>query len=179
MTGTCTRWILLGAALSLTSAALANSVIYDFETGAQGWVSTGPITTDFGEQTYGAVGKGRAHVGNFDLAGWGMTDYSPVVNMSTYTGLRVYARLRNIQGYPPFSGTPTLYIGLAIGDAEWMGQATLTYGYQAFQFAFSALVPDGVYATAPITSGQLSDPNLVVKLKIYKAGNSGVAAVDY
>lgn len=179
MTRSRTRWFLVGAALGFASVALADSVIYDFEAGAQGWVSTGPITTDSGAQPYGAVGKGRSHVGDFDLPGWGMVDYSPTVNLSAYTGLRVFARLRNIAGYTPFSGTPTLHIGLAIGDAEWMGQATLSNAYQAFSFNFSALVPDGIYATAPITPGQLSDPSLVIKLKMYADGNSGIAAVDY
>lgn len=165
--------------LALASLSAADTVIFDFGDGAQGWTSTGPITTDFGEQAYGVVGKGRAHVGDFSLAGWGMTDYSPVVDLSAYTGLRVYARLRDVYSYPPFAGTPTLYVGLAIGDAEWMGQGTLTSMYQAFGFDFDDLVPDGTYATAPITPAQLADPNLVIKMKMYQAGNSGVGALDY
>jgi len=172
-------WVALAATLWLASATYADSVLFDFESGAQGWTSTGPITTDFGEQPYGAVGKGRSHVGDFDLPGWGMADYSPAVNLSAYTGIRVYARLRNVAGYPAFSGTPILHVGLAIGNAEWTGQATLTESYQAFAFDFSELVPDGTYATEPITSAQLSDPGLVIQLKMYAAGNGGVAALDY
>ncbi len=158
--------------------AHADTVLFAFTGGNDGWSSVGPLTTDSGTQTYGVVGEGRSHVANFDLPGWGIADYSPAVDLTGSTGLRVFARLRQILNFPMFSGDATFKYGLAIGDAEWMATGTLTMAYQPFSADFSALVPEGT-ATDPITLAQLSDPNLVIKLQVPKGNNSGVAALDY
>ena len=173
------HWMIAVAAFALATAALADAVLYDFENGAQGWTSAGPITTDSGALADGAVGQGRYHTGDFSLSGWGMVDVSPTVNLSAYTGLRVAARFHTVTGYPAFSGTPVLRIGLGIGDAEWLADVTLTGAYYIYSFNFTELIPDGVYATAPITTEQLADPNLQNKFVMPKGSNTGVGQFDY
>ena len=167
------------ATLVVPGLALADQVLFDFESGAQGWTAFGPITTDSGLLSSGAVGQGRFHVGDFALAGWGMVDVSPVVDLSAYTGMRVMARLVDVAGQPAFAGTPEMKLMLAIGYAEWSSPVTLASSYQFFSVNFADLVPDGTVATAPITPAQLSDPGLQIKLVMLKGTNTGVGELDY
>lgn len=169
------------AVLALATTGLADDVLYDFNSGSQGWNSFGPITTDSGLQATGGVGgtQGRFHVGNFSATGWGMVDVSPVVNMTAYTGMSVDARLRNVTGYPDFVGTPAMRFMLSIGYAEWATTVNLTSDYQTFPVNFANLVPDGAFATAPITPAQLADPGLQIKLTMGNTDNTGTAELNY
>jgi hypothetical protein len=169
------------AVLALATTGLANDVLFDFNSGSQGWGSFGPVTTDSGLQATGGVGgtQGRYHVGDFSLAGWGMVDVSPVVNLTAYTGMSVDARLRNVTGYPAFAGIPAMKFLLGIGYAEWSTTVTLNSGYQTFAVNFANLIPDGVYATAPITPAQLANPGLQIKLTMGNVDNTGTAELDY
>jgi hypothetical protein len=159
--------------------AAADTVLFDFETGSQGWASFGPLTTDSGVTPDGFLGQARFHVADFDLTGWGIVDVSPVVDLAEYEGLRVAARLADVPGYTPFVGTPEMTVQLAIGDATWSSNVVLTPDYQLYTTRFDELVPDGEFATAPITVEQLSDPALQIKLVVLKGTNSGIAELDY
>ena len=87
----------------------AAAVMFNFEGSAQGWGSFGPITTDSGQLVGGgSSGDGRYHVGDFDAAGWGMVDVSPVVDLSGMTTMSMDARFHDVPGFTPFSGTPTV-----------------------------------------------------------------------
>lgn len=172
-------FLVIGLSLAVTSVASADQVLFDFEAGSQGWGPFGPITTDSGIDPDGAVGQGRFHVGDFDLAGWGMVSISPPVDMTDRTGLRLFARLRDVDGFPAFTGTAVMRMGLSIGDAEWLVDFELTSDYVVYEAALADLVPDGEFATAPITPAQLSDPALVVKLVIPQGGNAGVGEFNY
>ena len=169
------------AVLALATTAWADDVLFNFNSGSQGWSSFGPVTTDSGLQPTGGVGgtQGRYHVGDFSQDGWGMGDMSPVVNMSSYTGMSVDARLRDVAGYPAFVGTPALRFLLAIGYAEWSTTVTLNSTYQTFPVNFANLLPDGYYATAPITPAQLANPGLRIKLTMGNVNNTGTAELDY
>ena len=171
--------ITIVVALAGGAIAAADTVLFDFADGSQGWGAFGPITTDSGVDPDSAIGQGRYHVGDFDLAGWGMVAVSPAVDMSPYTGLRLFARLRDVPGYTPFSGSPDVRFGLGIGDAEWLADATLTDAFGLLESTFDGLTPDGEFATAPITPAELADPNLQIKLVMLKGINAGVGELDY
>ena len=171
--------LLITGLMLATSITSADQVLYSFEGGSEGWGAFGPLTTDSGVNANGAVGDGRYHVGDFDLAGWGMVDISPAVDLSGRTGLRLFARLSDVEGFTPFSGTAVMRMGLGIGDAEWLADFDLTSDYTAYEVSFDQLVPDGVFATAPITTAQLSDPGLFIKLVIPEGGNSGTGVFNY
>ncbi len=164
---------------ALPSIGLADVVLFDFESGAQGWGAFGPLTTDSGTAAIGLFGQGRYHVADFDLSGWGIVSVSPPVDLSAFEGLRVAARLVNVPGYPAFSGTPEMQMQLAIGYATWSAPVLLSDTYQLFSVAFDELEPDGEVATAPITPAELADPELQIKLVMFKRSNTGVAELDF
>lgn len=161
------------------AVASADTVLYDFEAGSQGWSAFGPILTDSGLDPAGAFGQGRFQTGDFDLPGFGMLATSPFVDMSSFTGLRVFARLRDVPGFPVFTGTPTMRMGLGIGSAEWLADVVITNSFAAYEADFASLVPDGVFATAPITPAELADPALEIKFVIINAANTGTGEFNY
>ena len=158
-------------------------VLFDFETGDQGWFSFGFGTLDSGLLPLGgsAGSQGRFHKADFDdpTMTFGFGDISSTVDMSPYTGMSIDMRLVEFDSTAPFVGTPTVEFGLSIGAAEWRSDQSLTDTYQTFSVDFVNLVPDGFYATQPITAAQLSDPGLAIKLIMRKASNSGKVELDY
>lgn len=171
--------LLITGLMLTTTITSADQLLFSFEGGSEGWGAFGPLTTDSGTNANGAVGNGRYHAGDFDLTGWGMVDVSPTVDLTDRTGLRVLARMTDATGFPAFTGTPVMRMGLGIGDAEWLADFVLTSEYAAYEASFDQLIPDGTFATAPITPAQLSDPGLIIKLVIPEGGNSGVGVFNY
>jgi hypothetical protein len=178
------RWLGTGAivlgALAFAPTGQAN-VLFDFQNGAQGWGSFGPLTTDSGPLPDGSVGQGRFHSMDFALPGWGIVDVSPVVDLTLYTGMGVDARLRNVPGYPDFGGTPEMEFMIAIGYAEWFQRVTLTNSYQTFSVDFVDLMPNYYASVAPYFGAlpALNSPGLQIKLVMRHGTNTGVAEMDY
>ena len=160
----------MAAVILVVSQAGYATVLYDFESGNQGWGAFGTPTTDSGITDFGSVGKGRFHSADFDLGGWGMIDVSPAgVDLSSYTGLSVDALLKGIPGYTPFSGTPNLDIGVDIAGTEYYASAVmLTDSYVTYTVMFADFLPGGA---------DLS--NVQIKLRMLKGANTGVAEFDY
>jgi MYXO-CTERM domain-containing protein len=179
------RWASVGAIvlgmLAFVPAGQA-TVLFDFESGAQGWGSYGPLHTDAGPLTAGSVGKGRFHTADFSITpGWGIVDVSPVVDLSAYTGMSVDARLRNVPGYPDFSGTPEMEFMIVVGYAEWTTKVTLTSSYQTFAVDFVDLTPNYYATIAPYFGGlpALNNPALKIQLVMRKGDKAGTAELDY
>ena len=164
------------AVLGLVQVGAADTVLYNFESGTQGWTSFGNGTTSSGTTTQASVGTGAYHhTGNWDDATmtWGIGDKSPVTNLSAYAGLTIDAKFN--PNTPAFVGVPELEFMLAIGYAEWKSFHTLTSNYQTYSMDFADLVPGGT-ATAPITPAQLSDPALRIKLVMRRVNpGTGIA----
>jgi len=184
------------AALVLSLGAFAawgdiiETVLYEFETGdppaysAQGWFSFGVPTTDSGSTNQAAVGGyARFHSFNMNLGGWGIGDRSPSSSdptwgfgdLNPYVGISAYVKLT--LGNPPTT-IDTIELMLAIGDAEWTSFHTLTSEYQQISARFVDLIPQGT-ATEPITSAQLADPNLQIKLVMRRGSDTGRGVLRY
>lgn len=156
------------AAVLVCSAGQAD-VLYDFESGSQGWGAFGTPTTDSGVIPDGSVGQGRYHAANFDLGGWGMVDVSPATDLSAYTGMSVDVRFDDIPGYTPFSGTPGLDIGIEVGGSEYYAPAVvLTDSYVTYSVNFADILPGG---------SDLS--GAIIKLRMLRGDNAGVGRLDY
>jgi hypothetical protein len=174
------------ALLGLIQVCAANTVLYDFESGTQGWVAFGNGTTGSGSTTQASVGaKACYHGGNWDDATmtWGIGDKSPLgINLSAYTGLSIDAKFN--PNTPAFAGVPEMEFMLSIGYADWKSYHLLTSTYQTFTMNFASLVPSGT-ATMPITAAQLSDPGLMIKLVMRKVNpgtglpNTGKGTLRY
>jgi hypothetical protein len=167
------------------SPAVHSVVLFDFESGSQGWFSFGTGTTGNGLLPTGGSGgagpQGRYHRADFDAAGmtYGVGDASAIgQNMSAYTGMSIDMRLRNHNPSDPFVGSPVVEFMLSINTQEWAKQFTLTDTYQTCAVNFADLVPQNT-ATLPITAAQLQDPNLCIKLIMRKASNHGQVELDY
>ena len=178
------RLLCTAAVTVLTLASFASAeVLYDFESGAQGWGSFGPITTDSGMLPTGGVGgsQGRFHVGDFDVAGWGMVDVSPVVDLTGMDAMSFDGKLNNPVPANPFVGTPEVEFMLAIGYAEWTETVTLTEDYQTFAVDFVDLTPNYYASIAPYFGNlpPLDDPGLQIKMVMRQASGSGVGELDY
>ena len=167
---------------ALVARALRESeLLFDFESGAQGWSSFGVGTISSGITAEGSIGNGRFHTINFSDAGmtWGAGDKSPDgVDLSAYSGMSIDARLTSYDLANPFVGTPIMEFMLSIGYMEWAEEVTLSENYQRFAVDFADLVPQGT-ATQPVTHSQLSNPGMRVKLIMRKAGKSGKAKLEY
>lgn len=163
------RYIIGGMVAALLLGASANAdVLYDFESGPQGWGSFGPLTTDSGVFANGSSGQGRFHSADFDLAGWGIVDVSPATDLSAYTGLTIDARLGNVPGFTPFDGTALMDFGIEVGGVEYYAPAVvLSDTYETFEIEFADIAP-GV----PLD-------NTIIKLRVLEGGNSGVAEFSY
>jgi hypothetical protein len=161
------------------------AVLFDFESGSQGWFSFGGGTVSSGLLPSGGSGgagpQGRFHLADFSDAAmtWGMGDVSAAgQDMSAYTAMSIDARLRSPVPQDPFVGTPQMEFMLASGESEWAAPFLLTDSYQTFTANFANLAPQGT-ATQPITPAQLSDPALQIKLVMRKNANAGQASLDY
>ncbi|MFQ5501502.1 MAG: PEP-CTERM sorting domain-containing protein [Phycisphaerae bacterium] len=164
--------VLLISLMVLGSAGTssAQTVLNDFETGgAQGWSAFGPLTTDSG-QNAGDTGLARFHAANYDLAGWGIVDIGPVVDLSSFVGIGVDARLRNVAGFPAYGGTKIVDFGLDIGGVEYFTQISLTDVFQSFSVNFVDLVP------APPSQNALQ-----IKLRVLDGvnGSTGTGELNY
>lgn len=160
------------AALALCALLASTSfatVLYNFESGAQGWGSFGPVTSDSGPIA-GSVGQGRYHAFDTSIGGWGIVDVSPATNLSAYTGLTVDARLVSPLGnFPVYVGNYGLDFGVEVGGVEYYAAPiTLTGAFQTCTLNFAGLVPGG-----SDMSGAL------IKLRLVTAGGAGVGRVDY
>ena len=176
-------WACVGAmALGLLAFVPAGqaTVLFDFESGAQGWGSYGPLDTGSGPIA-GSVGQGRYHTADFSATGWGIVEVSPVVNLSEYTGMSVDARLRNVPTYPDFSGTPEMEFMIVVGYAEWTTKVTLTSEYQTFAVDFVALTPNYYASIAPYYGSlpALNNPALKIQLVMRKGDKAGTGELDY
>lgn len=160
------------AVLALTSASFAGVVLFDFESGSQGWGSFGVPTTDSGVLPEGSVGQGRYHAFQADLGGWGIIDVSPLgLDLTPYTGFSVDARLVDIAGYPPYAGPKNVDIGIGLPDESefYAAPVTLTSSYQTYAVNLADFVPAGTNLA-----------NVQIKLRILMgAGTAGVGRFDY
>ena len=169
----------------METAAFGQTVLFDFETGGQGWGSYGAITTDSGELPFdGSVGQGRFHIGDFsqpDEGNFGIVDVSPMnQNLSSYGGLSLDARFLDVSGFPPFEGIKALDIVVAKGaggsEEEFFApEVTLTDTYQTFSVFFNDF--RSTLTTLPPTSSDLSA--MVIKLVIYNTNGTGIAEFQY
>ena len=170
------------ADFSLLTAALRQAdMLFDFESGSQGWSSFGVGTISSGITTEGSVGNGRFHNINFSDPGmtWGAGDKTPDgVDLSEYSGMSIDARLTSYDAGNPFTGSPIMEFMLSIGYMEWAEEVELAENYQRFSVDFDDLTPQGT-ATGPVTKSQLSDPGMRVKLILRKAGKAGKAKLEY
>ncbi len=168
------------AVAAFAPLASAN-VVFDFEGSAQGWGSFGPITTDSGQLVGGgSSGDGRYHVGDFDAAGWGMVDVSPVVDLTGLSTMSVDARFNDVPGFTPFSGTPQMEFMLAIGYAEWTHTVDLTTDYATYSVDFVDLTPNYYAGIAPyFGTVDLDNPNLKLQMVMRGASGSGIGELNY
>jgi len=178
---------LVGCVAVLAVFAMAQTggaaVSFDFNSGLQGWGSFGPITTDSGLHLTGGPdgSQSRWHVGDFDLAGWGMVDVSPVVNLTGLSKMSVDAKLTDPVPLDPYIGTKELEFMLVIGYAEWTKKVTLTSSYQTFSVDFVALTPNYYASISPYFGAlpALNNPALKIQLVMRNASGSGVGELQY
>jgi hypothetical protein len=103
-----------------TADVAAQTLLFDFEGGAQDWESFGSITTDFGTDD-GSSGLGRYHSGDFSIpnsGNFGIADMSPAgQDLSTFGGLSVDARFVDDPfGDESFVGVRELDISVVTGE---------------------------------------------------------------
>lgn len=176
------------AVLAVSAFALGDTVLYEFESGgaysAQGWFSFGVPTTDSGQTTQASVGTyARYHSFNMNLGGWGIGDRSPSASDATYgfgdlnPYVGISADVKYTLGSPP-TAIDTIELLLAIGDAEWTSFHTITTTYQTISADFASLIPQGT-ATLPITSADLADPSLQIKLVMRRGADTGRGVLRY
>jgi hypothetical protein len=169
-------WIVCGA-------ASAQTILYDFEDGAQGWGSFGAITTDSGEKL-GSVGLGRYHTADFsvtDVGNFGIVDVSPPdLDLSPYGGLAVDARFVDVPGFEPFVGVKELDIIVATGEGAtenefFAPKVTMTDEFQTFSAPFSSF-RSALNGLAP-TQADLAA--IRIKLVVLNANGVGTAELNY
>jgi hypothetical protein len=152
------------------------TVLFDFESGDQGWGSFGVYSTDSGLIAGGSSGQGRFHIADFDLgtSGFGVVDVSPVgVDLSPYTGLKFDLRMINVPGENPFVGLRQFDLALGIGDKEFvLPDLAASTSYQTFVVNFYELTPQP-------TLDELADPGMEIKFIVRSDGKSGVVEIDY
>lgn len=163
------------------------TVLFDFETGVQGWYRFGNPTLDFGPTTEGSVGNGLSYVAGFtDPTWWGGAVKSPDlptvgIDMSQYSGFSADVQLSVDALDPVYTGTPPnveLMFQLP-GYLEWAKVVSLPMdgNYYTISSSFADLVPQSS-ATAPITMAQLQDPSLEIRVVLrnqqaYVGGSTG------
>lgn len=165
------------AMLASVLTAQAQTVLFDFETGDQGWGSFGTITTDSG-LTIGSSGQGRYHVGDFSLDDldpgnpllWGIVDVSPLgVDLSPYSGFSVDVQFTSVPGFPEYTGDKILDIGIEIAGVEFFDTSvTMTDLYQTFTVNFADFVPAG----EDLSSSR-------IKLLVLSSHGMGIGKIEY
>ena len=172
------------ALLTLASVTHAQTVLFDFETDAQGWGSFGAITTDSGPQPFGSVGQGRYHAADFsvsDTGNFGIVDVSPpALDLSAFGGLSVDAALVDPAGFEPFQGVRELDFIVATGEDAteeefFAPKITMTQGYQTFAVPFTSFVSTLTGLTP--TAADLAD--IRIKLVVLNANGTGHGRFDY
>lgn len=150
------------------------TVLFDFESGGQGWTAFGAYTTDSGVLATGSSGQGRYHIADFDIGtnAFGIGDISPAIDLSAYTGLKVDVRMVDVPGQAAFSGPREFVLALDIDGTEFATMLTATESYQTFEVAFADLTP-------PPAPFHLADPNLRIKLLVFASGKTGMVELDY
>lgn len=169
--------VFFGVIFASVFTAQAQTILYDFETGDQGWGSFGTITTDSG-LTFGSSGQGRFHVGDFSLDDldpgnpllWGIVDVSPLgVDLSPFSGFSVDVQFNSLPGFPDYTGDKILDIGIEIAGVEYYDTpVTMTEIYQTYTVNFSEFVPNG----EDLSSSR-------IKLRILSSHGMGVGQIDY
>jgi|GEM_PF-6771697 len=162
-----------------------DTVLFDFESGAQGWGSFGAITIASGElPTGGSIGQGRFHTADFsqpDAGNFGIVDVSPPgQDLSSFIGLSVDALFKDVMGQPAFDGTKELDIIVATGSGAseeefFAPKITMTDTYQTFSVAFDDF--QSTITSRPPTPTQLS--NVTIKLVVLNTNGLGTAELDY
>ena len=165
--------------------ASGQTILFDFETGRQGWGSYGAITTDSGELPFdGSVGQGRFHTADFsitDTGNFGIVDISPVgQDLSAFGGLSVDARFLDVPTFPPFVGVKELDIVVAKGadatEEEFFApKATMTDQYQTFSVMFNQFA-SALTGLPPSTADLAS---MQIKLVVLNINGTGVAEFQY
>lgn len=184
------KHMLVGLMVSfgLMTATAQTVLLYDFEVGGssngQGWGSFGVPTTDSGPTTQSTNGDyGRYHAFNMGLGSWGIVSRSPGAgdptwgfgDLSGYIGFSADVKLD--LSTPP-TAVDTVELLLSIGSDEWVSFHTLTSDFQTISANFADLVPQST-ATDPITSAQLADPDLSIKLVMRRGGDAGRGTLRY
>ncbi len=159
-----------------------NTVLYDFESGSQGWGSFGAITTAFGElPTGGSIGQGRFHRGDFsqpDGGNFGIVDVSPPgQDLSSFVGLSVDALFKDVAEQPAFVGVKELDIAVetTTGEEFFAPTITMTDEYQTFSVAFNDF--QSTSTLLPPTPTDLSD--VTIKLVVFNSNGTGFAELNY
>lgn len=157
---------------------IAEDVLFDFESGEQGWQAFGVLTTDSGVTPNGSFGQGRFQVGDFDADTSGlMVSVSPDastsgIDLSEYIGLKLDMRLLNVIGETPFAGTPEVRVAVGHGEAEFAQSVLVTDVYDTYTVMFADMTPTP-------TPADLAHPDLEIKLVMFKDGNTGVAELNF
>lgn len=165
----------------IAPAPVDDVVLFDFETGAQGWGSFGAVGTSFGElPTGGSVGQGRFHIGDYSIpdTNFGIVDVSPAgQDLSSFVGLSVDALFKDVVGQPPFVGVKDLNIAIETpsGEEFFAPVVTMTDTYQNFVVAFKDF-QSGIDSLAP-TFTDLSDA--MIKLIVFNTNGTGTAELNY
>ena len=160
-----------------------NTVLFDFESGNQGWGSFGTIGTDSGELPIGgSIGQGRFHSGDFSQPdegnNFGIVDVSPAgQDLSSFLGLSVDALFKDVLGQPAFVGVKELDIIVETpsGEEFFAPKATMTDEYQTFSVAFDDFLSGTT--SLPPTATQLSD--VAIKLVVFNTNGTGTAELNY
>ncbi len=162
-----------------------DTVLFDFESGSQGWGSFGAITTDSGQVPGGgSVGTGRFHSADFsvpDAGNFGIVSVSPSgQDLSEFTGLSLDALFRDVPGQPSFVGVKELDIIVATGSGAseeefFAPKVTLSDEYQTFEVAFEDFA--STQTSLPPTLADLSD--VTIKLVVFNTNGTGHAQLLY
>ena len=159
-----------------------NTVLFDFESGSQGWGSFGAITTASGElPSGGSIGAGRFHTGDYsqpDEGNFGIVDVSPSgQDLSGFVGLSVDALLKDVAGQPAFVGIKQLDVVVETPDSEefFAPAVTLSDEYQTFSVAFDDF--QSALTSLPPTATDLAD--VTIKLVVLNTNGTGVAELNY
>ncbi|MAT68355.1 MAG: hypothetical protein CMJ58_02410 [Planctomycetaceae bacterium] len=161
-----------------------HAVLFDFESGSQGWGSYGAITTDSGLLPSGSVGQGRFHTADFSLpdeGNFGIVDVSPASqDLSEFVGLSIDALLADVPGQPAFAGNRELEIVVATGqgaaEEEFFAPSViLSDNYQTYSVAFAEF--HSAATSLPPTVEQLRD--VTVKMVVLNSNGTGTAVLKY
>jgi len=157
---------------------LQDEVLFDFESGTQGWQAFGVLTTDSGVTPDGSVGQGLFHVADFDADTSGLiVSVSPHasttgIDMSEFEGMKLDMRLVDVAGETPFSGSPQVRVILGHDTEEFVETFSVTETYATYSFDFRDMEPRP-------TPADLADPGLQIKLVMLENNNSGVGELDF